>query len=205
MKKIKIMFSAAMLLIVASLSTAAYAVNDPVASVQKTSDQVISALVAAKKSDSISQAEVYSIVKRYLLPKVAVATMSRYAVGGTMWDSASAAQRTAFSSQFTKLVIGTYASAFAQYNNQKIKVYPLRGGYAGKKTVQVNSVITQGSGPDVPVNYRLILSGSNWLLYDFVVDGISMIQSFRSQFMAMGHNSLPNLTAALKAHSAGKK
>ncbi|MFN3235020.1 MAG: phospholipid-binding protein MlaC [Gammaproteobacteria bacterium] len=182
----------------------AHAVDDPVALVQSTADNAISSLKA--QGPNLSQQQANSIVRRILLPKVDVVGMSRYAVGGRTWKSATATQKKDFMGQFVTLVVRTYASALAQYTNQTVKVYPIRGGYQDKRLVQVQSVILQQGGPSIPVNYRLVKEGATWKLYDFSVDGISMVQSFRSQFSSiLNQGGMQALIDQLKQHNAGNK
>ena len=91
-------------------------------------------------------------------------------------------QRQAFIQQFTILLIRTYSSALAQYTDEKVNFLPLRGNFNAETRVQVNSKIIRDSGPPINVSYRLVRMGEQWKLYDFSVDGISLVQSFRSQF-----------------------
>jgi len=59
-----------------------------------------------------------------------------------------------------------------------------------------------GDGPSIPVNYSLVSSGSQWKLYDMTVEGVSMLQSFRSQFAdKLSRGNMTDLLNALKQHS----
>lgn len=124
---------------------------------------------------------VYNIVTRILIPHVDTLTMARTALGWEAWQSATPRQRQLFTRQFSTLVIRTYSSALAAYTNEQIRFYPIRGNIDSDH-VQVDSVIIRDDGPPINVRYRLIRQGGTWKLYDFSVDGISMITSFRSQF-----------------------
>jgi phospholipid transport system substrate-binding protein len=73
----------------------------------------------------------------------------------------------------------------------------------GMKRIEVTSKIIRSDGPPIAVNYRLVYKEGVWLVYDFSVEGISMIQSFRSQFaeeLSSGM-SIDTLTAKLEKHN----
>ena len=52
----------------------------------------------------------------------------------------------------------------------------------GAKRVMVPPRIADGKAPPIPVNYRLRLNHERWLVYDVVIDGVSLITNYRSQF-----------------------
>jgi phospholipid transport system substrate-binding protein len=145
---------------------------------------------------------VYGIVHRVLLPHVDIATMSR-AVLGPAWNSATPAQQHEFAQEFTRLLIHTYSSAFASYKDEEVKFYPIRGDIAGRHSVQANSQIIRKNGPPITVSYRLVQRGGNWKVADFSVDGISIIQSFRSQFsQELNQGGIDGLIQRLSQHNA---
>jgi phospholipid transport system substrate-binding protein len=71
---------------------------------------------------------------------------------------------------------------------------PLRGG----KIVRVSSEILRRSGPPVPVDYLFRETPSGWLAFDVIVEGISYVQTYRSQFdELLRSDSIDSLTAKL--------
>ena len=143
------------------------------------------------------------LAKQILLPQVDVQLMAKLAVGRNGWMSANSQQQQAFTDAFTTLMIRTYASAFAAYTDEKIKFYPLRPGETDDGRAQVKSEILQDSGPSIPVNYRVLQEGAAWKVYDINVDGVSLIQSFRSQFAnELNQGGMDQLIAALNKHNS---
>jgi phospholipid transport system substrate-binding protein len=146
---------------------------------------------------------VHRVINRYLIPVVAINRMAASVLGRNVWQKASSAQRSAFIKQFKYLVINTYATAFASYNRDKIMFYPLRGGYAGKQSLRVSSVIIRKTGQRISVSYNVIRSGSRWSIYDFSIENVSMVHSYRSQFASiLNRNGIGALINKLKAHNA---
>ncbi len=137
-----------------------------------------------------------------VVPHAAIDEMAKRVLPPQTWNSATPSQRSQFSKQFTTMLVHTYASALADYNDQVIHFYPVRGGYQGRNTVQVNSSIERTDGPAISVNYSLVLRGSQWKLYDLSVEGVSMLESFRSQFAdSLSKGDIQNLIQELAAHN----
>lgn len=176
----------------------------PVGVLQAIADQMIAGLQEHKVTLQSDRQYVYSLANRLVVPHVDVAEMSRRVLPPQTWEKASSSQRSAFEHQFIELLVHTYATALASYTDQTVKFFPVRGGYEGKRTVEVNSEITSASGaPAVNVRYRLINDGGGWQLYDMSVEGVSVIESFRSQFAdVLAQGDIDALTQRLAQHNA---
>jgi len=184
------------------LSITAVAASDPVVMLQKTSNQMISALQQNKTTIKTNPKLVESLARQIILPHVDVSAMSQLALGRNAWQQASASQRQAFMSQFTTMMIRTYSSALAAYTDQSVQFLPVRGGTDNLTRVQVNSQIIQPGGPSIPVSYRLLNRGNDWKVYDFSVDGISLVQSFRTQFAnQVNQGGMNGLLATMSQHN----
>ncbi|MDR3490759.1 MAG: ABC transporter substrate-binding protein [Gammaproteobacteria bacterium] len=207
MKKINKSFSLFIMMLCASLmfvSMPARAASDPVNMLNSIADQLISKLKANKATLKTNRSYVYSLANQIVVPHAAVDEMAKRVLPPQTWNHATASERSQFSSQFTTLLVHTYASALADYNDQTIHFYPVRGGYDGKNTVQVNSNIERTDGPEISVNYKLVLRGSQWKLYDMSVEGVSMLESFRSQFAdSLAKGDMQSLIRDLRAHNSG--
>ncbi|MDQ8039451.1 MAG: ABC transporter substrate-binding protein [Rickettsiella sp.] len=197
MKKVIVIFISLL------LSTVVWAISSPVDLLQNTSNQLIANLQQNQATLKTKPQFVYRIVNQILLPHVDLVTMASRALGREAWMRASPAQRQAFTQQFSILLIRTYSSALAQYTDEKVRFLPLRGDFNGQTRVQVNSRIIRDSGPSINVSYSLMRVGEQWKLYDFNVDGISMVQSFRSQFMEeLQQTGIDGLIDKLAQHNA---
>lgn len=184
------------------ICTMAWAISSPVDILQNTSNQLISALQRNQATLKTKPQVVYGIVNQILLPHVDVMSMSSKALGREAWLRAAPMQKQAFAQQFVTLLIRTYSSALAQYTNERVNFLPLRGDYNNQPRVQVNSVIVRESGPSINLSYRMMREGGQWMLYDFSVDGVSIIESFRSQFVAeLQHSGIDGLISKLAQHN----
>jgi phospholipid transport system substrate-binding protein len=184
------------------ICTIAWAISSPVDLLQNTSNQLISALQRNQATLRTKPQIVYGIVNQILLPHVDVMSMSSKALGRDAWLRATPMQRQAFAQQFVTLLIRTYSSALAQYTNERVNFLPIRGDYNNQSRVQVNSIIVRESGPSINLSYRMTRVGGQWMLYDFSVDGVSIIESFRSQFVEqLQHSGIDGLINKLAQHN----
>ena len=185
---------------------------DPVTFLHGISDQLLMHLKQDRSKIEANPQYVYQIVDEVLVPYVDTDRMSRSVVPRSIWVAATPAQQQAFVKSFLNLVVRTYASALDAYTDQQIKYLPIRvrGAYQDQSQVQVNSQIVRSDGPPVAVVYRLAKTNGQWKVYDMTVEGISLLQSFRSQFaaefssMQNKQGALAALTQKLDQHNASR-
>ena len=94
------------------------------------------------------------------------------------WDARSDQERQEFIALFKSLLENSYANKLEAYQDEKINYVDeiVKGKYALVKTEVVRKSSTIG------VDYKLIQENGNWQVYDFVIEGVSMIRNYRSQF-----------------------
>ena len=94
------------------------------------------------------------------------------------WDARSDQERQEFIALFKSLLENSYANKLEAYRDEKINYLDeiIKGEYALIKTEVVRRSSTIG------VDYKLIEENGNWKVYDFVIEGVSMIRNYRSQF-----------------------
>ncbi len=178
--------------------------SDPLAMLQSVADQMISSLQRNKTTLRENPSLVYSLATRIIVPHADLDEMSRRVLPPQTWNNATPAQRQQFKREFTTLLVRTYASALAQYKDQTVKFFPVRGGYQGRASVRVNSEIIRTDGPSISVVYSLVSRGGSWRLYDMTVEGVSMLESFRSQFSdQLSRSDMANLIQVLRSHNSG--
>lgn len=178
-----------------------WAAASPVDMLQTTTNQMLAAL---KKSENRNPQSLYRLVQSILLPHVNLDLMSEQVVG-RYWAQATPAQREEFKKEFTLFVTRTYSTALSSYTSQTVRFFPIRGGVTGNR-VQVNSAIIQENGQNISVSYRLIASGGQWKVYDFSVEGVSLVDNYRSQFAdILRTQGLSGLNKNLQSRNASIK
>lgn len=170
----------------------------PIAQLQTMANHMIAGLSNNKGRLQSDPHVVPQLVRKYLLPYADVTRMSQEAAG-RYWRTSTTGQQSEFKSLFTNLVVSTYATALASYDGDIVKFYPLRGDWSSRDKVVVRSLIVRRNGQTIPVNYYLSYQGQHWLIYDFTIENVSMVQSYRSQFAnTLSQGGMQGLIAKLR-------
>lgn len=184
MKTIK----AALIFFAVFLPSLLWAKNSPIPMLESTANQIINTLEKNRDQLKKNHKVIYQAVEKHLLPIVDVRGMSRSVLGRNAWKKATAAQKRDFTREFTRLVIRTYASPLAEYSDERVKFLPLRGNADGR-FVRVNSVIMRSNGQNIPLSYSMVSKKGEWKIFDLSVEGVSLLQSFRTQFSQILRNA----------------
>ena len=81
---------------------------------------------------------------------------------------------------FRELLQGVYADRLLAYTDQKVvfdKEKMLKKGRA-----EVQSHIVLSDGRKVPIFYRLTEKNGSWKVYDLIIEGVSLVKNYRTQF-----------------------
>ena len=155
--------------------------SSPVPMLKQTAQQIIGSLKNHQGALHHDPKIVHQAIRTYLLPHIDVEGMSRSVLGRQARMKATSAERLAFEHEFTQLVIRTYAAPLAEYSGETVSFTPIRGNLDGR-FVRVNSVIQRPNGQRIPLSYNLVSKADGWKVYDLSVEGVSLLQSFRTQF-----------------------
>ena len=102
----------------------------------------------------------------------------------TNWQSATPEERERFVEFFSQYLEETYRTKIEAYSNQEV-IY-LKESIYGKRAV-VETVIKTDS-TEIPVNYKLKNNDGEWYSYDVVIEGVSLVNNYRSTFAAIVKN-----------------
>lgn len=115
---------------------------------------------------------------------------------GKHWNQRSAAEKKQFADLFASLLENSYASKIESYNNEKI-VYI-------KETVdsdhaEVKSKVVTAKRDEFTLDYRMINENGKWMVYDVVIEGVSLVSNYRTQFnKIITSNGYPELVKKLQ-------
>lgn len=98
---------------------------------------------------------------------------------GRHWQALAEADRHEFTSLFTDLIERAYISKIERYSGERI-AYTGEVVDGGLATVRTRFVTKQGT--EIPVDYRMQQRGERWLVYDVSVEGVSLVNNYRTQF-----------------------
>ena len=165
---------------------------------KQTINQVMEILQDEKlKTDPDARRKVLreTIAKRFNYKQMAVRALAKN------WGPRSADERQEFTQLFRELLERSYANKIETFGGGEIRYLDeiIKGKYAMIKTK------VPQHGKYVSLDYKLILENGDWKVYDFVVNGVSMIRNYRSQFSkTLQEKSFKELMENLE-QSVGKK
>ena len=152
----------------------------PDALVRTSIDEVLAIIKADKELQGGNPQKLYALVEEKVLPHFDFSRMTRLAVGRN-WAQASDAQKEALTKEFQTLLVRTYSTSLSQYRNQTIDVKPAKFAPADKDTT-VKTVVNQPGGQPIPIDYGMERTDKGWKVYDVVVDGVSLVTTYRGSF-----------------------
>lgn len=97
---------------------------------------------------------------------------------GKHWKQISSEQQADFEVLFTRLLEHAYIGKIEEYAGQAVeyKKQRIRGERAEVQTMLVDS------GKSIPVSYIMLLRGDQWMAYDVVIEGVSLVRNYKEQF-----------------------
>ena len=153
---------------------------------------------AAYKRDP---AKVAALVNKYLLPHFDTEYSARLVLG-KYWRTATPEQRQHFIDAFYHSLLANYGAALTEFTADRLKIYPATTDPA-KPIATVRTEVKRDSGDRVSVNYYMHRTPQGWKAWDVVIDGISYINSYRTDFGAQIEQQ--GIDAVIKRLEAGER
>ncbi len=173
------------LLLLFWLKPGAVAAGVPTDQIKATVDRALLVLRDPKFKPAAKTRERRDQLKQILFARFDFTEMSRRALGAN-WRRRTPQEQEEFVRLFAELLERAYASTIESYTDEKI-VYigeKVDGNYA-----EVNSKILTTKGQEYSIDYKTQINSGEWKVYDVVVENISMVNNFRSQFNRVINNS----------------
>jgi len=166
------------------LATAVHAADSPRELVERSADRVLAILNSGASED----------VKVKRLQQVAYETIDFDTVSRLVlaksWKDFSAEQRRSFEEAFKQALTLNYSRRIGQFGREKVAILSDRVEPDGDVTVY--SKVVGGKTEDLKVNYRLRQREDRWYVIDVIVEGVSIVSSYRTQFQEIVHQGGPD-------------
>ncbi len=98
---------------------------------------------------------------------------------GRHWAARTPEERDEFVKLFGDLLERSYISKIELYGGEKIQY--VADKIEGETAVVQSKLLTKAGG-EVPIEYRMLKKGERWLVYDVVIEGVSLVANYRTQF-----------------------
>ena len=95
------------------------------------------------------------------------------------WTSRTPMEREEFVQLFADLLERSYISRIEAYGGEKITYV---GETIDGDQATVRTRLTTKEGTDISVDYRMLKRGDKWLVYDVIIEGVSLVANYRAQF-----------------------
>ena len=167
----------------------------PTEQVRGTVDQVIAILQDPSLKAESKQKERREQLRRVIFARFDFAEMARRSLGRE-WRRRTPAEQQEFINLFTDLLQDSYIGTIESYSGDKV-------GYnrelQEKDSAEVQTTLMTRGEANYSINYRLRLVDKDWKVYDVVIENISVVNNYRSQFnRVISKSSYEELVRAMK-------
>jgi phospholipid transport system substrate-binding protein len=150
----------------------------PMEEIKQTTDKILSivtnpALKAPSKTEEREKLLHRAVRERFDWEEVARRSLA------THWAKRTAEERKEFVHLFSELLERTYMKKVEGFSGEKV-LY--EGETIEKNYATVKVKIVTKNDKDIPVEYRLKKEGDNWFIYDVSIEGVSLVNNYRTQF-----------------------
>jgi phospholipid transport system substrate-binding protein len=157
----------------------------PTGQIRETIDRVISILNRPDLRPRAKREARQEILRAEIRPAFDFGEMAKRSLG-VHWRRRTPEERERFTGLFAELLENSYLGKIESYKGERIR-------YVGESVdppyAVVNTVIVTSRDDEIPIAYRVVLQDGRWRIYDVVIEGISLVNNYRSQFAGILQNS----------------
>jgi phospholipid transport system substrate-binding protein len=176
--------------------------ESPIVEIKSTVDQAIQILTDPQLRGESKTQERRKRLREVIFVRFDFQEMAQRSLGAH-WQRRTPEEQTQFIKVFSDLLEQTYVDKIESYNNEKF-IYTnerIDGSYA-----EVSSKMRTSKGEEFTINYKLHRVGEDWKVYDLVIENVSLMNNYRSQFNRILTNSTyDELVSRIKAKVSDKR
>ena len=146
-------------------------------------------------SEKISAAEHQRRFRELMLDSFDLKGVGKWVIG-RYWRRISKSERTKYLSLFEEFIVATYSKRFRGYTKAKLQI---NGTTQHKSSVFVNSQINREESKPIRVVWRVKVLNGKHKIIDIIIEGVSWIQTQRSEFVSVIRNSGGKVSGLMKA------
>jgi phospholipid transport system substrate-binding protein len=170
----------ALLASLAFCSTATAQELGPEELVRKVTSDVLEAIQSDKQLQAGDRKKALALAEEKILPHVDFREATRLAVGRA-WPAATPEQQERLTTEFREMLVRVYSNAIGAYRGQTMRVQPVKMAPGATQVTVRNQYIRPGLAP-VSVEYAMRKTPDGWKIYDIVVEGVSLVLTYRGEF-----------------------
>jgi phospholipid transport system substrate-binding protein len=159
-------------------ATAAPAASAPGDQIQATIDKVLEVLKDSNLKKDSNRANRLEQLKAIIEPQFDFAEMAKRSLGA-QWQRRTAEEQREFVNLFRELIENSYIDSIDSYNGEKVTITSQK---QEQNFADVNTKVVNKKGEESAINYKLMNGDNGWKIYDVVIENISLVNNYRSQF-----------------------
>ncbi len=154
--------------------------EDAQKTLQASVTHILDFIKSPKYKDAAARKELNANIEKEVYRVFDFEEFSKRTVGG-FWKSFSAEQKKSFTDAFAALLFATYLDRIDGYSGEVVAFDGFVSGNNGTR-VEVRTTLTMKNKQKIPMNYRMLPKDGAWRVYDVLVEGISLVKNYRTQF-----------------------
>jgi phospholipid transport system substrate-binding protein len=179
---------------ISSLATSAYA-GTPAEQVKQTVDKVIDILKNKEMKKPDRTAERRAAIRKIVGERFDFEEMAKRSLA-LHWAKRTPEEKKEFVSLFSDLLERSYIKKIESYTDEK---FLYTGESIESDYAVVDTKVITKRNVETPIEYRLLKKGGEWKVYDVVIEGVSLINNYRTQFnKVIRQNSYEELVKRMK-------
>lgn len=145
----------------------------PMAQIEQTVEQVIDTL----KDDAIRGEQQRQRLTELIKARFDFQAMSQWVLG-PYWKKADSGERETFMELFSELLEASYLGRIESYTDEEVRFVSekINGPRAEVETL----IVTRSA--DIPISYKLVDRQGEWLVYDVIVEKVSLVRNYRGTY-----------------------
>lgn len=143
-------------------------------------DGLASQVVAVLKDAALSSAQKRERIEQIAYGAIDFTTLSKLVLARN-YAKFSPEQRSQFETEFKRHLSMTYGRNIDSYQNEKVQITGERPESRGDVTV-ISKILRGSASENISVDYRLRQTDGQWKIIDVIIEGVSLVSNFRSQF-----------------------
>ena len=176
--------------------------DSPTVQIKSTVDQVIQILTDAQLQRESKKQERRQRLREAIFVRFDFQEMAQRSLGAH-WQRRTPEEQAEFIKIFSDLLEQTYVDRIESYNNEKFIYLNER---IDEPYAEVGSKIQTSKGEEFTINYKLHRVAADWRVYDVVVENVSLVNNYRSQFnRILTGSTYDELISKIKAKVSDKR
>ena len=179
----------------ASSARPAPAADSPMAQIQATVDKILAVVQNPDLKPEAKKEQRRAELRRIIYPRFDFEEMAKRSLGSE-WQRRTREEQQEFTKAFTGLLEKSYLDKIESYDGEKFRY--LRET-RDQNSAEVDTTVVNKKGQEFSINYRLHPVEGDWRVYDVVIENISLVNNYRSQFTrVLTQSSFDQLLSTIK-------